>query len=176
VKNLRSPVLVLLAVVVVFLLSGCSAAVDLRNDLEPVRSALVDAGFDDAGVHIGRVEGTRLSKDLATMVLVGGDMDAEETTEVAARVVWSELPMRFDTLVMEYDGQRYEVGYAELEARFGPRADGLDDVAIREVVGAGAEAAAWLAVGIVLLALLLVALIVWRRRARGRRRAERASR
>ena len=174
VKDIRSVMLALWAVVVAVLLSGCSTAVDLRDDLEPVRSALVDAGFDDAGVHVGRVEGTKLSEDLATVVLVGVDMDAEEATEVAARVVWSELPLRFERLVMEYDGQRYEVGYAELEARFGPRADGLDDVAIRDVVGAGGQAAAWLVAGIMLVALLPVALIVWRRRARDRRRGERA--
>jgi hypothetical protein len=169
-KDVRGPVLALWATVVAVLLSGCSTAVDLRDDLAPVRSALIEAGFDDAGVHVGRVEGTKLSEDLATMILVGGDLDAEEATEVAARVVWDELPMRFDTLVMEYDGQRYEVGYAELEARFGPRADGLDDVVIRDVIGAGLQAAAWLAAGILLVALLPVGLIVWRRRSRSWRR------
>ncbi|MFD7311339.1 hypothetical protein [Promicromonospora sp. NPDC059942] len=158
------------------LLSGCTSAVDLRSELQPVRSALVDAGFDDAGVHIGRIEGTKKSEDLATMVLIGGDMDAEEATETAAQVVWDELPMRFDTLAMEYDGQRYEVGHAELEARFGPRADGLDDVAIRDVIGTGLQAAAWVAAGIVLVAMLLVGLIVRRRRTRGRRPTQRGSR
>jgi hypothetical protein len=88
------------------------------------------------GVHVGRIEGTKSSADLVTIVLVGGDMDAEEATEAAARVVWSELPLRFDTLVMEHAGQRYEVGYGDLQANFGPRPANLDDISIREVVSA----------------------------------------
>lgn len=170
--DLRNPMLMVWAVVAALLLSGCSTAADLRDSLKPVRDALVDAGFDDAGVHVGRVEGTKLSEDLATIVLVGGDMDAEESTEVAARVVWSELPMRFDRLVMEYDGQRYELGYVELEAHFGPRAEGLDDIAIRDVIGAGLQTASWMAAGALLVVLLVLVMIVWRRRRRGRRRAE----
>ncbi|MFJ3404140.1 hypothetical protein [Promicromonospora sp. NPDC090134] len=155
------------------LVSGCAASGELRAELEEVRSALIDVGFDDAGVHVGRLEGGKVSEDVVTVVLVGGGMANEDATQAAARVVWDELPLPFDTLVMDYNGQSYRLEYREIERHFGPRPDGLDDISIRDAIGEEAQLLVGLlaAFGLFVLAILAV-LIVWRARRHAERRAK----
>lgn len=167
---MRNWSLALWVAMIVILVPSCSSGNDLRSALTDVREALVDSGFDDAGVHVGRVVGDGAADDIVTVVLVDDHIDAERATETGARVVWDKLPLKFDTLVIEYVGRRYEIGYAELEASLGPRPGNLDDFSIREAAGGLTWAALGFYTGVLVAVTLVVVLVIWLRRWRERGR------
>lgn len=123
------------------LLTGCSSTGESGEFLEglaSVRSKLVAAGFDDAGVHAGRreyFEHPEESVDIVTIVLLHDSMDGDVARKTAATVVWNELPMRFDVLTIEYQGEVRDVEYDRLTNELGPRPAGLDDTSVGDHVG-----------------------------------------
>lgn len=150
--------------ILAMLLSGCSSGGEHRAQLEDVRQSLISSGFDDAGVHVGRVVGEGSGSGLVTVVLVGESMSVENATKSGAIVIWDELPFQFDILVMEYSGEYYQFEYSELEAKLGPRPRGLDDSSVSKVADRLAWAALWMPAGIVLAIVLAVVFSVWWRR------------
>lgn len=122
------------------LLTGCSSTGDsseFLKSLASVRSKLVVAGFDDAGVHAGRkeyFEHPEESVDIVTIVLLHDSMDADAARKAAAAVVWNELPMRFDILTIEYQGEFRDIEYDWLADELGPRPAGLDDKSVGDYV------------------------------------------
>lgn len=160
------------ATVLVVLFSGCSSDSSLQAAVVDTHSKLIAAGFDDAGVHAGRVTGTKLSEDVVTIALLSDEMDAGEATKLGARVVWAEFPLRFDRLAIEFEGRAYERSYAELESSFGPRPPNLDEESVQSALGqwllpALASTLASIAT-ILLLVALAVAVIVRRNRMKRR--------
>lgn len=141
------------------LLTGCSSA-DSNEYLEglaSVRSELVAAGFDDAGVHAGRreyFEHPEESVDIVTIVLLHDSMDADVARKTAATVVWNELPMRFDVLAIEYQGEVQETEYDGLANEFGQRPVGLDDISVEDHVGGVGNTL--IVVGVIVLVVLLI--------------------
>jgi hypothetical protein len=146
------------------LLTGCSSTADSSEYLKglaSVRSELVAAGFNDAGVHAGRkeyFEHPEESVDIVTIVLLHDSMEDDVARKTAATVVWNELPMRFDILAIEYQGEVREVEYDWLEDELGPRPVGLDDKSVGDhVAGVGN---ALMMVGAIAFVTLVVLLIV----------------
>lgn len=143
-------------------LTGCSSAGDSGEFLKgiaSVRSELVAAGFDDAGVHAGRreyFEHPEESVDIVTIVLLHDSMDADAARKTAATVVWNELPMRFDILTIEYQGEVRDVEYDWLADELGPRPAGLDDKSVGDYV-AGVGSALTIVGAIAFVVLLIVA-------------------
>ncbi|MFD6444374.1 hypothetical protein ACFWEJ_04690 [Promicromonospora sp. NPDC060204] len=144
------------------LLTGCSSVADsdeLLTSFASVRSKLVAAGFDDAGVHAGRreyIEHPEESVDIVTVVLLHDSMDADVARKTAATVVWNELPMRFDILAIEYQGEAREIEYDWLANELGPRPAGLNDTRVGDHM-AGVGNTLIVAGGIALAVLLIVA-------------------
>ncbi|MEU4360533.1 hypothetical protein [Promicromonospora sp. NPDC023987] len=94
--------------------------------LASARSKIVAEGFDDAGVHAGRrqyLEHPEESVDVVTVVLLHDSMDGDVARKTAATVVWNELPMRFDILTIEYQGEVRDIEYSWLANELGPRAN-----------------------------------------------------
>jgi hypothetical protein len=122
------------------LLTGCSSTADsseFLKGLASVRSKLVAAGFDDAGVHAGRkehFEHPEESVDIVTIVLLHESMDADAARKTATTVVWNELPLKFDVLTIEYQGEVRDVEYERLADELGPRPAGLDDKSVGDHV------------------------------------------
>nr|BFF18468.1 hypothetical protein GCM10025730_19890 [Promicromonospora thailandica] len=147
------------------LLTGCSSTADSGEFLEglaSVRSKLVAAGFDDAGVHAGRreyLEHPEESVDVVTIVLLHDSMDGDAARKTAATVVWNELPMRFDILAIEYQGEVREIEYGWLANELGPRPAGLDDTSAGDHM-AGVGNVLIVAGGIALVVILIVAVPV----------------
>lgn len=144
------------------LLTGCSSTADsgeLLKSFASVRSQLVAAGFDDAGVHAGRreyFEHPEESVDVVTIVLLHESMDGDVARETAATVVWNELPMRFDILAIEYQGETREIEYERLANELGPRPAGLDDTSVGDHM-AGVGNVLMVVGAIVFVVLLIVA-------------------
>lgn len=90
----RAPVMLTATLI---LLTGCSPTRDsseFLKGLASVRSELVAAGFDDAGVHAGRkeyFEHPEESVDIVTIVLLHDSMDADTARKTAATVVWKSV-------------------------------------------------------------------------------------
>lgn len=146
------------------LLTGCSSTGDsseFLRGLASVRSELVAAGFDDAGVHAGRkeyFEHPEESVDIVTIVLLHDSMDADTARKTAATVVWNELPMTFDILAIEYQGEVRDVEYERLADELGPRPAGLDDKSVGGyVAGAGSVLIVF---GVIALVVLLTVPVV----------------
>jgi hypothetical protein len=148
------------------MLAGCSS----YSELAQIRSELMALGFDDAGVHVRHFEGTKLSEDRVEVVLVGDPMDQAAAREAAATLIWNELPMRFDRLLIEHQGVVTVVSYAELETQLGPRPAGMDDQSVIALLGA--EIGAFFAVLGIILVVAMVPVSVLIRRSRRRRRRE----
>ena len=153
------------------LLSGCSSTQDsseFLRGLASVRSKLVAAGFDDAGVHAGRkeyFEHPEESVDIVTIVLLHDSMDADAARKTAATVVWNELPMKFDILTIEYQGEVQDVEYDQLTDEFGPRPAGLDDKSVGDyVAGAGSVFIVFGVIAFVVLLIVAVPIVVLIRR------------
>lgn len=140
------------------LLTGCSSTADsseFLKGLASVRSELVAAGFDDAGVHAGRkeyFEHPEESVDIVTIVLLHESMDADAARKTATTVVWNELPMKFDVLTIEYQAEVRDVEYERLADELGPRPAGLDDKSVGDYVGGA---------GSVLIVFGVIALVVF---------------
>ncbi|MFD2792955.1 hypothetical protein ACFS27_05275 [Promicromonospora vindobonensis] len=96
------------------------------------------------------------SVDIVTIVLLHDSMDADVARKTAATVVWTELPMRFDVLAIEYQGETREIEYESLANEPGPRPAGLDDTSVGDHM-AGVGNVLVVAGGIALLVLLIVA-------------------
>lgn len=142
------------------LLTGCSSAADsseFLKGLASVRAKLVAAGFDDAGVHAGRreyVEHPEESVDVVTIVLLHDSMEGDVARKTAATVVWNELPMRFDILTIEYQGEVRDIEYDWLANELGPRPVGLDDKSVGDhMAGVGNVL---MSVGVIALVVLLI--------------------
>ncbi len=145
-------------------LTGCSYGAELRQ----VQQGLLDEGFDDAGVWVRFFESREVSEDRVEVVLIGSSMDREAAWEIAATAVWEKLPVEFDYLLVEYEGEVDTATYAELKGQFGPRPDGLvEQSPPGVVVGTVARV---VAVFVVIGAIALVPVIVLVRRDRRRRR------
>ncbi|WP_285104055.1 hypothetical protein [Promicromonospora sp. MEB111] len=144
------------------LLTGCSSTAEsgeLLKSFASVRSELVAAGFDDAGVHAGRkeyFEHLEESVDVVTIVLLHDTMNGDLARKTAATVVWNELPMKFDILAIEYQGETREIEYEWLANELGPRPAGLDDTSVGDHM-AGVGNVLMVAGGIALVVLLIVA-------------------
>ncbi len=158
------------------LLTGCSSTADsseFLKGLASVRSKLVAAGFDDAGVHAGRkeyLEHPEESVDVVTIVLLHDSMEGDVARKTAATVVWNELPMRFDILAIEYQGEVREVEYDWLENELGPRPVGLDDKSVGDhVAGVGNVLMVVGAIAFVVLLIVAVPVVVLIRRNRRKR-------
>jgi hypothetical protein len=153
------------------LLTGCSPTRDsseFLKGLASVRSELVAAGFDDAGVHAGRkeyFEHPEESVDIVTVVLLHDSMDADTARKTAAMVVWNELPMTFDILTIEYQGEVRDVEYERLADELGPRPTGLDDKSVGDyVAGAGSVLIVFGVIALVVLLIVAVPVVVLIRR------------
>jgi hypothetical protein len=149
------------------LLAGCSStgeSSEFLQGLASVRSKLVAAGFDDAGVHAGRrhyVEQPEASVDFVTVVLMHDDsMDGDTARKTAATVVWNELPMRFDILTIEYQGEVRNIEYDWLEGELGPRPAGLDDKSVGDHLAGVGNALAVVGVAAAMTLLIAAAVIV----------------
>ncbi|MBL0886359.1 hypothetical protein [Myceligenerans indicum] len=159
-------------------LAGCSSAGESSEFLKgiaSVRSKLVAAGFDDAGVHAGRreyLEHPEESVDVVTIVLLHDSMDGDTARKTAATVVWNELPMKFDILTIEYQGEVRNIEYDWLENELGPRPPGLDDKSVEDhLAGVGnVLMVAGLAVLVVLLLVAVPVVVVVRRNLRRKAR------
>ncbi|WP_129785844.1 hypothetical protein [Promicromonospora panici] len=154
------------AIALLGILAGCSS----YSELAQIRSELIALGFDDAGVHVRHFEGTKRSEDRVEVVLVGDPMDDDAAREGAATLIWNELPVRFDTLLIEYQDEVTVASYAELEAQLGPRSAGMDDQSIIALLGA--EIGAFFAALGTILVVAMVPISVLVRRSRRRRRRE----
>jgi hypothetical protein len=153
------------------LLTGCSSTEDsgeFLKGLASVRSELVAAGFDDAGVHAGRkeyFEHPEESVDIVTIVLLHDSMDADAARKTASTVVWNELPMKFDVLAIEYQGEVRDVEYERLVDQLGPRPAGLDDKSVGDYVGgAGSVLIVFGVIALVVLLIVAVPVVVLIRR------------
>lgn len=153
------------------LLTGCSSTEDsseFLKGLASVRSELIAAGFDDAGVHAGRkeyLEHPEESVDIVTIVLLHESMDADVARKTAATVVWNELPMRFDVLTIEYQGEFRDVEYDWLADELGPRSAGLDDKSVGDyMAGAGSVLIVFGVIALVVLLIVAVPIVVLIRR------------
>lgn len=145
-------------------LAGCSYDAEMRQ----VQQHLLDEGFDDAGVWVRFFESREVSEDRVEVVLIGSSMDREAAWEIAATAVWEKLPVEFDYLLVEYEGEVDTATYAELKGQFGPRPDGLVEHSPPGVVvgTVGRVVAVIVVIGVV----ALVPVIVLVRRDRRRRR------
>jgi hypothetical protein len=150
----------------IYALGGCSSS----DEIMQVRQDIVAAGFNDAGVHVRHIQGAKTSEDRVEVVLRGNPMDREAAWETTAKLVWDTLPVNFDTLLVEYQGEVKVTTYADLEGQFGARPDGLVE---QSMVGMLAERVgrAVVAVGAIG-AIALVSILVLIRRHRRRHRAE----
>lgn len=153
------------------LLTGCSSTQDsseFLRGLASVRSELVAAGFDDAGVHAGRkeyFEHPEESVDIVTIVLLHDSMDADAARKTAATVVWNELPMKFDVLAIEHQGEVQDVEYDRLADELGPRPAGLDDKSVGDhVAGAGRVLIVFGVIALVVLLIVAAPIVVLIRR------------
>ena len=166
-SNVKRWLLCLLgSVLPILVLGGCSS----YDGIAQVRQDIIAAGFDDAGVYVRHIQGVKLSEDRVEVALLGSSMDHDAAWEAAATEVWERLPVEFDTLLVEYQGEVKVTSYADLEGRFGARPDGLVEQEIVSVL-AGRVSGAVVIVG-ALGVVALVPILVLVRRHRRRRRAE----
>lgn len=114
----RARLAVVLALVGLVLLAGCSAVTalgDLQGELEA-------EGFRDVSANIS-------SSSASVLVIEAKAPLGESATEAqdqAAEVVWTRFPRRFEALQVTIDGEGREWAYAELEEELGARPDDLD--------------------------------------------------
>jgi hypothetical protein len=126
-------------------LAGCGRAEGVRG----TRRVLEEAGYRN--VHIDLRTGGGLG-----VARVGADPGGP-AVETAAGVVWRNLPVRFDQLVVTLGGEVSTFGYEELAGRFGPRDPSLDGKQVDEqVVRSGLKLMLLLSAG----AVISVALVV----------------
>jgi hypothetical protein len=145
----------------VLALAGCGRA----QGISDTKEALERAGYRDVEVSLRTGGGIGLARVEAAP---GGP-----PPERAAEVAWSEVPVRFDQLVVAVGPQVESYGYQELLARFGPRNPSLDRRQIDEdVVRDGMELMLVLVVGASLSVGLVVALAVGALRAARRVRGQ----
>jgi hypothetical protein len=143
------------------LLGGCGRA----QGMVDTRQALEHAGYRQVEVSLRTAGGLGYAEVKA---LIAGAPPPEQ----AARIIWTTLPVRFDTLAVVLDGQATAFTYGGLERQFGPRNPSLDRRQVdAEVVTSGLKlmlvlsAAAMVSVGAVV-AIALLALRTARRRRR----------
>ena len=140
---MKRPLLSLIAVEL--LLAGCGRVQGVAG----TRRALERAGYRDVDVTLRTGGGIGVARVEAAAA------DAPPT-DTAAQVAWTNLPVRFDQLVVALGDQTAAFSYEDLAGRFGPRDPSLDRRQIdEEVVKSGLKlmlllsAAALLSVGVV---------------------------
>jgi hypothetical protein len=135
---MRRRLAAVLAVVLVAV-PACGRAEGVRG----TRRVLEEAGYRN--VHIDLRTGGGLG-----VARVDADSGGP-AAETAAGVVWRNLPVRFDQLVVSLGGQVSTFGYEELAGRFGPRDSSLDGKQVDEqVVRSGLRLMLLLSAGAVL--------------------------
>ncbi|MEA2972264.1 MAG: hypothetical protein QOG82_722 [Actinomycetota bacterium] len=159
-----------LAVVTLLLLASCTTIRGLIDTEE----ALGRAGFTDIDVSFSSDEGF---DQVEVVVRPPSVENPDASAEEAARVVWTNFPLRFDLLRVELLGTTSDSGTAfttytssEMAEIFGPRDPGLDEKELGDdVVRAGLGVAVVLAVGGLLFTAAIVLAIVFGVRASRRR-------
>ena len=162
-SNIMRWILCLLGLVFpVFVLGGCSSS----DEIAQVRQDIIAAGFDDAGVHVRHIQGMKMSEDRVEVVLLGNPMDDDDAWETAATLVWDTLPVEFDTLLVEYQGEVEVTTYADLDGQFGARPDGLVKQSMVGMLAerVGRAGAAVGAIGVIALVPVLLLIRRYRRR------------
>jgi len=149
---------------VALLLAGCGA---LSTALD-MAGRLGREGFSDAKVELN----SRNGRDTVEVAFSGHrSLQGDPAIDRAAEIVWDELPLRFDELVVTTGGDSFSMERPDIEAAFGPRKPALDERSIGQEIGGG-----FATVGIIVLLVfvvgigLVVWLVVWLVR-RDRRRA-----
>jgi hypothetical protein len=109
-------------------LVSCTSATSSADTV----NALLDAGFADANVDFSTSDGFDALDVTADPGTMEGDRDS--LAELAAGVVWTNFPLRFDELDVvltgRFDGDQTFYTYDELYELFGPRPPGFDDRSI----------------------------------------------
>ncbi|MGI5127585.1 hypothetical protein ACQEVB_12305 [Pseudonocardia sp. CA-107938] len=147
------------------LLAGCGA---LQTTLD-MSGRLQKDGFRSASVLLNSKNG----HDVVTVRAEGHDtLRGDDAFDRAARIVWQELPLRFDELQVTIAGETARAARQDLEDAFGSRNPALDQRSIGQEIGGG-----FVTVGIVVLVVFVVGtigivlLVVWLVRRSQRRRA-----
>jgi hypothetical protein len=146
----RSVAIAVLALVAL-LLAGCGA-LSIALDMS---SRLGRDGFRDCSVNLNSSNG----RDIVEVTTSGHQtLDTEQARDRAAKLVWNELPLRFDEIAVTIGGHRKRVDRQGLEGALGPRNPALDKRSIGQEIGGG-----FATVGIIVLAVILVVvgLIIW---------------
>ena len=140
---IRRAVAVALCAVVV---AGCARA----QGVDDTRRALEDAGYLDVDIDLRAASGIGVARVVAAP---GGP-----PADIAARVVWTTLPVRFDQLIVAVGDASTPFGYQELAGRLGPRDPSLDGKQVdEEVVRSGLRLMLALSAGAILSVGLVVA-------------------
>lgn len=167
-KAIRRLLLSLAVTISVFVLGACSSS----DEIMRVRQDIIAAGFSDAGVHVRHIQGATMSEDRVEVVLLGRPMDHDVAWETAATLVWDTLPVEFDTLLVEYQGEVKVTTYGDLEDQFGARPEGLVEQSMVGMLAdrVGRAVAAVGAIGVI--ALVPVSVLIRRHRRRRRTRQD----
>lgn len=150
---------------VALLLAGCGA---LSTALD-MSGRLGRDGFQDCSVQLNSSNG----RDIVEVTFAGHrTLRGEPAIDRAAEIVWDELPLRFDEIVVTGGRDTFSMQRQDVEAAYGPRNPALDKRGIGQEIGGS-----FATVGIIVLIVvvvgtgLLVWLVVWLvRRDRRRRR------
>lgn len=102
---------------------GCTNA----RGMADTRRALEGSGYRDVAVTLRTGGGIDVAR-------VEAAPDGAPPPEVAAEVVWTTLPVRFDQLVVALDGATTLFRYDALAERLGPRTPSLDRRQVSEEV------------------------------------------
>ena len=149
-------------------MAGCTTI----RGLIDTEDALKEAGFSDVDVSFSSDEGF----DQVEIKVRPASVEApfETSADEAARVVWTNFPLRFDLLRVErvgaLEGESVSYTYGEMAESFGPRDPKLDEKELGDdVVRAGLGVAIVLVVGGLLFLTAVVLAIVFGVRASRRR-------
>lgn len=132
----RRSLLAVIVTLAALLPAGCAPAADISEIVRPVRGEFREAGFEDSGVHLRKYwfqNGP--DEDRALVVVLGSSMDDTIARDTVADIVWTKLPIRFDRLLIEYEGRFTDHTYSDLEEEYGPRPADLDNRSMDEVIG-----------------------------------------
>lgn len=161
-RRRRWAVAVALAALATLLLSACTV-----TGLVGIQTTLTNAGY--TGVHVAPRNDGHNGVVVVTVHTTGAPHDSD-VTEVA-RVVWSHLQNRFDSLDITVEGAgptvHGNISFAELQSRFGPRNPAWNRTSLMSgVKGFGLS----IIVGLLVLALIVTGIVVLVHQVRRRRR------
>jgi hypothetical protein len=148
---------------VALLLAGCgvlNAALDMSGRLGR-------DGFQDSSVQLN----TRNGRDVVEVEFSGHrTLRGEAAIDRAAEIVWDELPLRFDEIVVTGGRDSFSYERRSLEAALGLRNPELDRRSIGQEIGGGfATVGIIVLAGVVVVVGLIIWLVVWLVRRDGRR-------